>query len=197
MKMRNRTIIIMMVLMLAVPVSFAGQVDDRPMPDSGSLPPRPGMMDKGPGHFGMGFGKEFDDEQSRTLENLRLLKLLEFLEMDDDQSPQFILAFSNFRKDARQLHDEIKVKVEELAAALKADKPSDTQINSLIKQIDEMMIGHVKIAQEFHRKAAGILTPVQMGRMVVFENRFEKELIDTVRGFRGGMKNRPEWKDEN
>lgn len=195
MNMRNRTIIIVMLFLLAVPVSYAGQVDERPVPDSGMMPP--GMMGQGPGHFGMGFGREFDDEQERTLENLRLLKLLEFLDLDDDQSSQFILFFSNFRKEARQLHADIKVKVEELAGILKTDKPSDSQITELVKQIDEMRLGHVRIAEEFHRKVAGILTPVQMGKMVVFENRFEKELIDTVRGFRGGMKSRPDWNGKN
>lgn len=195
MNMRNRTIITMMVLLLAVPVSYAGQADDRPLPDSGPMPP--GMMGKGPGHFGMGFGKEFNDEQERTLENLRLLKLLEFLEMDDDQSPQFILIFSNFRKEGRRLHDEIKTKVAELAETLKADKPSDEHVNGLIKQVDELRLGQIKIVEEFHRKASEILTPVQMGKMVVFESRFEKELIDTVRGFRGGMKSRPAWDDKN
>lgn len=195
MNVKNRTIITLMVLLLAAPVLFAGQPDDRPLPDSGSMPPD--LMGKGPGHFGMGFGREFDDEQERTLENLRLLKLLEFLDLNDDQSSQFILFFSNFRKEGRQLHDQIKVKVDELAEMLKAEKPSDAQINDLVKQIDDMRLGHVKIVENFHRKVAGILTPVQMGKMVVFESRFEKELIDTVRGFRGGMKSRPDWKEKN
>jgi Spy/CpxP family protein refolding chaperone len=186
----------MMVLLLAVSASCVGQADNRPIPDSGPMPP-PEDMGKGPGRFGMGFGWGFDDDQERNLENLRLLKLLEFLDLDDDQSPQFILIFSDFRKDTRQLHDEIKTKVGELAELLKADNPSDSQIEGLIKNIDELRLGHVKIAEEFHRKASEILTTVQMGKMVVFESRFEKELIGTVRGFRGGMKNRPNRQEKN
>ena len=196
MKLKNSMIVSMMVLLLAVPVLYAGQIDESPSPDSGQVPP---MMNRGmgPGPHGMGFNRGFDSERAQTLENLRLIKLLELLDLDDDQSSQFILIFSNFRKDSRQLHDDISAKVDELAELLKSDQPSDSEIKALVKQIDQMRLGHVKIAEDFHKKAAEILTPVQMGKMVVFENRFEKELIDTVRGFRGGMNKRPFWQGEN
>ena len=57
----------------------------------------------------------------------------------------------------------------------------------ILEQIDKIKILRENMIQslnKFHKKIEEILTVVQMGKMIIFEERFERELLKTVRGFR-------------
>ncbi len=123
--------------------------------------------------------------QMKDLENLRLLKLLDVLDLTEEQSPAFIAAFSQFRKEGNTLRETVEAEVSEL---LKAEPPDETKVGERVKRIDKLRVQREQSVVNFHTKAAEILTPVQLGRMVAFELRFDRELIERIRGFRGGRR---------
>jgi Spy/CpxP family protein refolding chaperone len=133
----------------------------------------------------MGRGKHWN-KHARNLENLRMLKLMELLELDDEQSAKFIAEFVSFRRETREINEAIEKEVDTLSELLKAEKPADEQIEAGLVRIDELRLERENAMKKFHEKAANILTTVQLGKMVVFQERFERELIETVRGFREG-----------
>jgi len=122
--------------------------------------------------------------QDKNLENLRMLKLLELLELDDKQSPEFIGVFAAFRKEGKEINQEIQSRIDSLAELLKSGNPSEDEIRARMAKIDDLKSERELKLKEFHNNVSKILTAVQMGRMVVFEERFEGELIGCVRGFR-------------
>lgn len=132
---------------------------------------------------GMGPGPE-RNKHTKNLENLRMLKLLELLELDDDQSAKFINMFVSFRKKIRQINMELQSEVEGLVELLKTDEPSDEEITAKLTEIDGLKMKREAEKKKFHDDVREILTAVQLGRMVVFEERFERELIESMRGFR-------------
>ena len=135
-----------------------------------------GMKGKrGPGMMG---------EHAKNLDNLRMLKLLEVLDMDDDQSDAFILKFSKFRNKSRELNQQIGEAVDRLAGLLNAETPDEMAITKSIEEIDKLREQRIMMMKELHDETAKILTPIQIGKMVVFEERFEKRLLEKVRGFR-------------
>jgi Spy/CpxP family protein refolding chaperone len=127
------------------------------------------------------------EQRARNLENLRLLKLMEVLDLNDEQSPKFIEAYASFRKDSRQINDDLQNAVDSLAGILNADKIDKSAIEKWISQIMSLKAKREKRLVEFHNEIGSFLTTEQMGRLVVFEERFERELIENVRGFRMGQ----------
>ncbi len=134
-------------------------------------------------HMGRG-GDRHGDQHAKNLENLRMLKLLETLELNDDQDTKFIAAFTSFRKDIRQISDDIRSEVDSLAEILKQPAPGEDEIGNQISQIEKMKIQRENIIVDFHKEISNILTPVQLGKLVIFEEHFDRELIESVRGFR-------------
>jgi len=126
------------------------------------------------------------EQREKNLENLRLLKLMEVLELTDEQSPQFISAFVDFRKEMRLANDVIQKETDSLASLLQTENPSDDAIKVSIARIESLKGDRLEKVRKFHGAMMTLLTPVQMGKLIVFEERFDRELIENVRGFRAG-----------
>jgi len=131
---------------------------------------------------GRGWGRD-GDSHAKNLENLRILKLLELLQLDEEQNTKFISAFVSFRKEAKEITAEIEIEVDSLIDILQQTEPPKENIISQISKIEDKKIQREKLVRDFHKEVASILTPVQLGKMVVFEEHFERELIESVRGF--------------
>ncbi len=133
----------------------------------------------------MGRGRDWHgDQHAKNLENLRMLKLLETLELNDEQDTKFITAFTSFRKDIRQISEDIRSEVDSLAEIVKQPTPPENEIMTQILKIEKMKMQRDNIVVDFHKEISNILTPVQLGKLVIFEEHFDRELIESVRGFR-------------
>ncbi|SYZ74292.1 exported hypothetical protein [Candidatus Zixiibacteriota bacterium] len=131
--------------------------------------------------------KAMHEQRMKNLENLRLLKLMEVLDLSDEQSPKFIEAYSSFRNDTRQINYDLQSAVDSLADNLTSGEIRKDQIDKSISRIASLRSLREQRLAQFHEKIAGFLTPEQMGKLVVFEERFERELIENIRGFRMGQ----------
>jgi len=143
-----------------------------------------------------GGGTGDPEQHSRNLDNLRLIKMLEFLDLTEEQNTKFISVFVAFRKNDRQISEEIPKKIDQLADLLKQEKPAESEIREMIAGIDSLRDKKLQIIKNFHTDIAAFLTPIQLGKSMVFEDRFERELISNVRGFRM-RHNSPIESDEN
>ena len=137
------------------------------------------------GRMGRGFGDSGKrGMQKKNLENLRLLKLLEVLDLDDDQNDLFISSFSKFRKNSKVVREEVESEVTILAEYLKQENKSDDVILKKVDMIISKKEEFEKERKRFFERVKDILTPEQLGKMMVFQERFERELLEQVRGFR-------------
>ena len=148
--------------------------------DSGDTPPR----------WGRGFGpnnKQFkrDAERRRKhLEQFRLLKLLELLELQDGQETPFITAFDKMRRERDDINRRKQETLEQIGNAL---GESDADKNRLNELIDDMLQIEKDARAENDRFVAScreFLTPEQVAKYLVFQERFEYELLESVRQFR-------------
>ena len=128
--------------------------------------------------------------QRKHIEQLRLLKLLEVLDLNEDQEPTFLMAFKGLRKQLREFDEGKQAVIEKLSEELKLTKPETRRINKLVDSLLAIESGKRESMRRFVGTSRGILTPVQVGRLLVFTERFEYELLERVREFRGRM--RPE-----
>lgn len=124
----------------------------------------------------------------RHLDQLRLLKLLELLELSEDQEVSFVTMFHRVQKDTRQIEDEKRALVTQLADKLGSGDTDENAIMQLVEQIHQKDRDRVERMDQFLREAQHILTPTQLGKLVIFHERFEAEMLKRLRAFhdRGG-----------
>lgn len=128
-----------------------------------------------------------DEGKGRNLENLRLLKLMEALDLDDKQSPQFISLFVDFRKDMRITNDSVRTEIDKMGTELDSKTPNEANIKLSLANIEKLQSKREGIRQKFHTETSKLLTVVQMAKLLVFEERFERKLIETMECFRAGQ----------
>jgi hypothetical protein len=118
-----------------------------------------------------------------NIEGLRFLKLLEVLDMTEEQSEEFVPLFHRFRKDIRELQRERKTAFDTLVYYLhqpNAEEKLKTcfiAIRGNLEKLDACM-------EEFFDKCNDILTAYQLGRLLLFHERFEREVLESLREFR-------------
>jgi Spy/CpxP family protein refolding chaperone len=122
--------------------------------------------------------------QRKHIEQLRLLKMLEVLDLTEDHEPQFLMAFKGMRKAMRNLDESKQTIIRRLSKELKAEKPDTRQINNLVDSVLMIEAHKRESMQKFVDSSRAILTPIQIGRLLVFTERFEFELLERVREFR-------------
>ena len=145
--------------------------DDGPgMPDPPANPRRLGM-----------------EQRRRQLEQLRLAKLLEVLDLKDDQEAPFMDAYRAMRRQQRQIEDDRAAAIQELSSGLETNSIGKQRIGELIDRLLALASDRVKTVDDFVMSMRKVLTPQQLGRLVVFQERFELELLEKLRGFRGRM----------
>ncbi len=167
-----------------LPWGMYAQVDDDDMDDTLNPPPG-GPMGIGRGHWrGMQRGRE-------RIETFRTVRLLELLNLGDDNEVKFLEIYRAYRKDYRDLKAERIALVDSLADGLRGGNLKDKQIAQMIRQSDSLDEQGVRMTEDFYSQVRPVLTEAQMGKLYVFQERFEAELLERIREFRRGHDGMP------
>ncbi len=127
------------------------------------------------------------EQRRRQLEQLRLAKLLEVLDLKDDQEAPFMDAYRSMRREQRQIEQDRAGAVRELSSGLETNSIDQRRIGELVNRLLVLASDRTRTVDDFVTSMRKVLTPQQLGRLVVFQERFELELLEKLRGFRGRM----------
>ena len=184
-------VLLMTVLGLAMPLRAGDSADVNPGNDPGTVVPCPMpclfAQDTGGPMGGRHHGPvdpEMMAQQRRHLEQLRMLKMLELLDLNDDQEVEFLTAFKNVRQQSRDLESQAGELLKQLSDGIESGTLGEGEIYSLVDRLTELQENRRRLEDGFLAKAREILTPVQLGKFVIFERRFEAEMLERLGRFR-------------
>jgi hypothetical protein len=174
---------------------------DESRPDAvppADCPMMPAMFDtflfaQGPGGEEMmrhGMGQHMPGqhmEQRKHLEQLRILKMLELLNLTKEQEVPFLTAFNRMREELRGLEEQANLLIDSLAAALQPGNADEHRLRSLIGRIKDIDRRKHERLMSFVDQSETMLTAEQVGKLMIFQRRFEMELLEQVGRFRRGM----------
>ena len=138
-----------------------------------------------PGSSMDGPGFRMRKEMAANYENLKLLKLLDAVDLTEKQSETFIPLFHGFRSDIKELRNEKRDLFMQLTEV--ADQPnSDAGIRELLDKIKANKSAFVERQQTFIDDCESLLSIAQVARLVVFQEMFERQVLESLREFRRG-----------
>lgn len=190
----KKILILTIAAMMLTAISLQAQPHDDANGDSRNWPMSPfwaqadDTIEPGhrqPGQFGRrgDRGPNFSVPERKHLEQFRMLKLLELLDLDSEQEMPFISAFNSLRKATRELEEGRRDLFRELATGIHDSTISDKEINQLYSQIERNELAMKSARGQFLDKARTTLSAYQFGKLIVFNERFELELLEKVREF--------------
>ncbi len=130
-------------------------------------------------------------EDLKRFERLRMLKLLDLLNLDENTEARVIPHIRKFHKQMFGFIKEHEVMINQLANGLKKHKFSDDEIIERIIEIDQLERKRQDRIGEFHRQAKEVLTAEQLGKLYVFQARFGAEVREKMRDFKKAQDKRP------
>jgi Spy/CpxP family protein refolding chaperone len=134
---------------------------------------------------------EFDDEfppgPGRQFEQFRMNKMIEMLQLDDQQQQHVRQLFREHRREMRQIEMQTRRTLEELTRLLREPRADERAIDKTLSELDTLEIQRGKLHVEFKAKADKSLTIIQRAKLRVFFERFERQMVEKVRGMRQGM----------
>ena len=140
------------------------------------------------GNMGKGMhGKpDFDNEKMDSFfENLRMMKLLETLDLNEEESLKFLPVFHGFRTDMNNLRAERRTLCDTLSAYLERQEEEDKVSGILDELTKNFSQAHERILK-FNKDVVKTLDIYQAGRMALFMENFERDVLKSLREFRGG-----------
>ena len=162
-----------------MPCVMLAQMDDD---EDSSFRPRGGM--------GMMRGREMERGRKR-IEWFRTIRLLELLQLDEDKEVEFLETYRSYRKDYRDLKMQRMMLVDSLADGLRSDSLDRKQIERMMTQADSLDSRGVRMTTDFYAKVRPMLTEEQLGKLFVFQARFEAEVLERIAEFRRGHEGMP------
>lgn len=115
------------------------------------------------------------------LEELKRLRLIDYLELNEEESVRFFAREKEYRQEERNLVKQrrrLLGRLRELTSEEGKEAELQTTINEM-KAIEEKMLS---TRWDFIGNVADILTPIQRGKILLFEHRFQEEVRKALRG---------------
>lgn len=106
----------------------------------------------------------------------RSLELLKTLNLSEEQSNRILPIISDIESAREEYFTQYQSKLDELAEALKQEKPSEKELRKLNNEILELQRIHCETLNEDMQRLASELTQEQFARYLLFENRFQLRL---------------------
>ena len=110
----------------------------------------------------------------KRIEDYRRVKLIETLDLNEEQAVRFIAREKEFRENERGMQEQRQASLERLRQLVKDGGDADVQkeMNTLIQIGKDMMQKRV----DYFTNLKDVLSTKQMARLMIFEDNFAKEL---------------------
>lgn len=115
-------------------------------------------------------------ENSRV-ESLRMRKMMEVLQLNDDQREQFMPLFMKMRRVRREAAKEHRRMMYQLNEGLQGRTMAESVLEKVLTAVHALNEKSRDDENRFLEKARKVLSVHQWGRLVVFQDRFEIETI--------------------
>ena len=131
--------------------------------------------------------EDFPPGPGRQFEQFRMNKMIEMLQLDDQQQKHMRQLFRKHRREMRQIEMQTRSTLEELTRLLRDRRADEKAIDKTLSKLDTLDIQRDRLRVEFKAKADKSLTIIQRAKLRVFFERFERQMVEKVRGMREHM----------
>jgi len=134
-------------------------------------------------------GRTFPEEGKRErlkeeIETMKMWKMLEALNLSQEQSDKFLPAWRELQKAQKTFREKRDNLLRMLEMTLGEEKPKEGKIKDILIQLEKERIFLDEVQQRFREKAKELLTLEQQAKLLLFEDRFEKRMMDIIRQYR-------------
>ena len=130
-------------------------------------------------------GMQDRDKIRENIETLRMWKLLEALDLTSEQSTQFLPVLKEFQEAKQRFGEGRERLFGELESTLDSENPDHRKLQESLAGLDSARTAFHQDIEHFFAESRKMLSPEQLARLYLFEERFEKKLRESIQEMRG------------
>lgn len=123
-------------------------------------------------------------EGRRVIETIKIWKMTEALNLDEDQAAKLFPKLAQLEASRREFHKRQRLLRDELTELLKQRPLRDEEIKARLDQLDRAEVDFRGHEQTIRGGLRSILSPEQQARLALFEDRFETEMRRVIQDLR-------------
>jgi hypothetical protein len=146
--------------------------------------------------FGADFAAKIKDAQDR-LEAIKIWRMTEVLGLSVDQSTEFFPLYKQL-EDVREGYyvDREKI-IEDMLGLLNESQADSDKIKDKTEELLNTKSTLMDNESEIYKKMRQVLNEVQMGRFLIFEETFQREVLSLIQDIRSGNLSEKQTKDSS
>ncbi len=125
------------------------------------------------------------DKRLQKVDQLEKVKLIEYLNLNDETNVKLLSKRKDFKAKNRSYYKAIDSLIAELESYDGKNEKQNPSIKKCIEEYQRIELLIMKNRQEYINSLYEILTPEQVGKYIVFEKKFKKEIQDFIFKARG------------
>lgn len=125
------------------------------------------------------------ERRGRQFQQFRMQKMIEMLQLDEKQQKIMRDLFDNEMNELQQIERESRTLTDQLVPLVKKQTRDEKQIGQILTQLDDLDARREQLRLKFKAEADKSLTVVQRAKLRIFLQRFERQMIQKVRGMPG------------
>ncbi|MCX7612385.1 MAG: hypothetical protein N2043_12445 [Ignavibacterium sp.] len=120
---------------------------------------------------------EMRENQRKRIEEFKKIKLIEALDLSEEESTRFFSLYNEHQKKIRTLQREREQTIDQLSKLTKDESKFNVKkFEELEKRLNEIDQELFRNRQEFHSDIKNVLSPYKVAKFYVFERDFIREL---------------------
>lgn len=122
-------------------------------------------------------------EIEARVRTMKIWKMTEELDLSEEQATRFFPIMQAMEEKQDAVEQERRQTLDKLGDLVWKENADAGEINSLLDQLEKLGGEEIAIRKQFRKDVSNVLTPPQMGKMVLFNQRFPMVMRDMIRDF--------------
>jgi Spy/CpxP family protein refolding chaperone len=119
-------------------------------------------------------------EDHKKARMMKKWKLIEYLDLNEEQSEKFFIQLNAFQKEIKTVHKKNKKLREDIHDMLEVNRVKDKKVDELIDEYFNNESEILELRHTHHKKIGDVLTSEQTVKYLIFDHMFKKRMKDQL-----------------
>jgi Spy/CpxP family protein refolding chaperone len=126
-----------------------------------------------------GFGRD-NPEIRKQLEQVKIWQMTKELNLPTEKAEKFFPLYNNYTTELRDIAAQRREAVHELDSSIQKEA-DEMEIKKRVQEVLRLDAQIANVHQKFMQSLESVLSPVEVGKYIVFEQKFDREIRDRIR----------------
>ncbi|MFZ1080802.1 MAG: hypothetical protein WAO19_02620 [Candidatus Kryptoniota bacterium] len=119
-------------------------------------------------------------EVRRQLEQIKIWQLTKELDLPTNKAEKFFPLYNNYNTELRNITTQRRVAIRGLDSTIKGEA-GESEVSKQVQQVLKLDEQIASAHEKFMQSLEGVLSPVEIGKYIVFEQKFDREIRERIR----------------